>query len=137
MYVAFSIIAIIILAVSMLLFWRSRATTKERPTAPDQPRTVQRQARFRSVSLEDLSGACAAAYAIQGERFLPGEAPSIPLPECDAPVCNCLFVSHNDRRQNGNRRQHWSGSIGKSGGAVKERREGGDRRSNDPNNYFA
>ncbi len=137
MGVAFSIIAIIILVVSILLFRRTRATTKKRPPGPDRLGKVQPDARFHSVSLENLSGACAAAYAIQGERFLPGAAPQIPLPECDAPVCNCLFVHYNDRRLGRNRRLNWTGSVGDTGGATKEQRYGGDRRSNNPNNYFA
>ncbi len=64
MNVAFSIIAIIILVVSILLFRRTRATTKKRPPSPDRLGKVQPDARFHSVSLENLSDACAAAYAI-------------------------------------------------------------------------
>ncbi len=137
MDIAFSIIAIIILVVSILLFRRTRATTKKRPAVPDRLGKVQSDARFLAVSLENLSGACAAAYAIEGERFLLSAAPRIPLPECDAPVCNCHFVHHNDRRQGSNRRQGWTGSVGDSGGTMKEQRDGGNRRNNDPNNYFA
>ena len=137
MNVAFSIIAIIILVVSILLFRRTRATTKKRPAGPDRLGKVQSDARFLAVSLENLSGACAAAYAIEGERFLAGATPRIPLPECDAPVCNCHFVQHNDRRLSGNRRQRWTGFGGDSDGTMKEQRDGGDRRNNDPNNYFA
>ncbi len=137
MNVAFSIIANIILVVSILLFRRTRATTKKRPAGPDRLGKVQSDVRFRAVSLENLSGACAAAYAIEGERFLAGATPRIPLPECDAPVCSCHFVHHNDRRLSGNRRQHWTGFGGDSGGTMKEQRDGGDRRNNDPNNYFA
>jgi hypothetical protein len=136
MNVAFSIIAIIILVASILLFRRTRATTKKRPPDPDRLGKVQRDTRFHAVSLENLNGACAAAYAIQGERFLPGAAPRIPLPECDAPVCNCLFVHHNDRRLGGNRRQGWTGYAGDPGGGMKEQRDGGDRRRNDRENYF-
>ncbi len=136
MNVAFSIIAIIILVVSILLFRRTRATTKKRPPGPDRLGKVQPYGRFHAVCLENLSGACAAAYAIEGERFLPGAAPQIPLPECDAPVCNCLYVRHNDRRLSRNRRQRWTGSVGDLGGAMKEQRDGGDRRRNDPENYF-
>ena len=136
MNVAFSIIAIIILVVSILLFRRTRATTKKRPPSPDRLGKVQPDTRFHSVCLENLSDACAAAYAIEGERFLPGAAPRIPLPECDAPVCNCVFVHHDDRRLASNRRHRWTGSVVDLGGAVKEQRDGGDRRSNDPENYF-
>ncbi len=136
MNVAFSIIAIIILVVSILLFRRTRATTKKRPPDPDRLGKVQRDTRFHAVSLENLSGACAAAYAIQGERFLPDAAPRIPLPECDAPVCNCVYVRQNDRRLSRTRRQRWTGSIGDLGGAMKEQRDGGERRGNDPENYF-
>ncbi len=136
MGLALSIIAIIVLVVSILLFRRTRATTQERPHDPDRLGKVQPDARFQSVSLENLSGACAAAYAIEGDRFLPGAAPPLPLPECDVPVCNCLFVHHNDRRLASNRRKRWSGSVGNTGGRNKDQRDGDDRRSNDPENYF-
>ena len=137
MNVAFSVIAIIIL-VAVDSFVSPGQGDHQKPTpGPDRLGKVQPYARFHAVSLENLSGACAAAYAIEGERFLAGAAPRIPLPECDAPVCNCLFVPHNDRRLSGNRRQRWTGSVGDSGGAMKEQRDAGDRRSNDPNNYFA
>ncbi len=136
MNVAFSIIAIIILVVWILLFRRTRATTKKRPPGPDRLGKVQPYARFHAVSLENLSGACAAAYAIEGERFLAGATPRIPLPECDAPVCNRQFVHHNDRRLRSNRRLRWTGSVRDSGGTTKEQRDGGDRRGNNPENYF-
>jgi hypothetical protein len=136
MNVAFSIIAIIILVVSILLFRRTRATTEVRPPRPDRLGKVQPYTRFRAVSLENLSGACAAAYAIEGERFLAGATPRTPLPECDAPVCNCQFVHHNDRRLSRNRRLRWTGSVRDSGGTTKEQRDGGDRRGNNPENYF-
>jgi hypothetical protein len=128
MNVAFSIIAIIILVVSILLFRRTRATTKKRPPDPDRLGKVQPYVRFHAVSLENLRGACAAAYAIEGERFLAGATPRIPLPECDAPVCNCHFVHHDDRRLSDNRRQRWTGFVGDSDGTMKEQRDGGDRR---------
>ncbi|VUX55644.1 conserved protein of unknown function [uncultured Woeseiaceae bacterium] len=134
MNVAFSIIAIIILVVSILLFRRTRATTKKRPPDPDRLGKVQPYVRFHAVSLENLRGACAAAYAIEGERFLAGATPRIPLPECDAPVCNCHFVHHDDRRLSDNRRQRWTGFVGDSDGTMKEQRDGGDRRNKDPNN---
>ena len=134
MYVVFSIITIIILVVSILLFRRTRATTKKRPPDPDRLGKVQPYARFHAVSLENLSGACAAAYAIQGERFLAGATPRIPLPECDAPVCNCHFGHHNDRRLSSNRRQRWTGFVRDSDGTMKEQRDEGDRRNKDPNN---
>jgi hypothetical protein len=137
MNVAFSIIAIIILVVSILLFGRTRATTKKRPPDPDRLGKVEPYVRFHAVSLENLRGACAAAYAIEDERFLAGATPRIPLPECDAPVCNCHFVHHNDRRLSDNRRQRWTGFVGDSDGTMKEQRDGGDRRNKDPNNYLA
>ncbi len=137
MNVAFSIIAIIILVVSILLFRRTRATTKKRPPDPDRLGKVEPYVRCHAVSLENLRGACAAAYAIEGERFLAGATPRIPLPECNAPICNCRFGHHDDRRLSDNRRQRWTGFVGDSDGTMKEQREGGDRRNKDPNNYLA
>jgi len=41
---------------------------------------------------------CKAALALDGKRFPKDEAPDIPLPECDAEYCRCLFLHHVKRR---------------------------------------
>ena len=37
---------------------------------------------------------CKAALALDGKRFAKDEAPDLPLPDCDADYCRCLFLYH-------------------------------------------
>jgi hypothetical protein len=39
------------------------------------------------VTIKSRAGACQAAVALKGKRFLSDEAPAFPLPECDAEQC--------------------------------------------------
>jgi len=50
-----------------------------------------------SVRLREAS-ACDAVRALADERFLPNEAPSLPVEGCDAAVCKCTYRHHADRR---------------------------------------
>jgi hypothetical protein len=70
--------------------------------------------------------------------MLSGEAPLLPLPECDASECKCRFIHHADRRRNDDRRdQYRQGLSGETGKFIKEKRRRGDRRNNDPDDYFS
>lgn len=40
---------------------------------------------------------CKAALELNGTRFPQGEAPDLPLPDCDAEYCRCLFLYHIKR----------------------------------------
>ncbi len=51
----------------------------------------------------DDSVACPAARALDGERFLCGDAPNLPMQTCTAETCTCVFHHHPDRRK-GHRR---------------------------------
>lgn len=53
---------------------------------------------FRAVSIRAGSGPCAAAKALEGERFLIGTVPHIPLADCGSKSCTCKYVHHEDRR---------------------------------------
>ena len=57
-------------------------------------------------------------------------APRLPLPDCDAAECRCLFVHHDDRRSGKDRRSPFApaGLAGGTGSFQKERRERSDRR---------
>jgi hypothetical protein len=37
---------------------------------------------------------CKSALALDGKRFAKDEAPDLPLPDCDAEYCRCLFLYH-------------------------------------------
>lgn len=36
---------------------------------------------------------------LETKRFLSGEAPPLPLPNCTAPRCRCCYVHYEDRRE--------------------------------------
>ena len=138
MGVTFSIIAIVILALSFLLFRRTSASTKKRPPRSNRRGKVQPDSRFHAVSLKFSSAACEAANEIEGKRFLSREAPRIPLQECDVPACKCHFIHHNDRRVADDRREQYRQvNIGDTGIIQMERRHRGERRSSDPGNLFS
>jgi len=90
---------------------------------------------YAAVSLWPCLEACPAAWKLQGERFLSGEEPSLPLAGCAQATCDCRYREHDDRRASENRRDNW----GRFGGFLpnygnNERRAGRDRRTKAPNN---
>ena len=42
---------------------------------------------------------CKAALELDGTRFPQGEAPDLPLPDCDSEYCRCLFLYHTKKRK--------------------------------------
>ena len=128
-----SLIAIALL-IALFVFVRKRATSEAARDAPRPAYTKPADTRFHAVSLRFAGGACDAARAMEGRRFLAGAAPRLPLPECDAPECKCRFKHHSDRRAGPERRNIWAerfGSAG-SGSYPAEQRKGSDRRYNTP-----
>jgi len=137
MGIAFSVVTIVILSVSVLLFHRSRETTNKRRAVSRRPGKAQPDPKFHAVSLDFSGNSCEAAKAIKGERILASTAPRIPLSECDVPECKCRFIHHQDRRQAADRRSPYHQSnIGETGKHQKERRHRGDRRNEDPQDFF-
>ncbi len=59
--------------------------------------------KYHCVSIKHRRGACKAIMALEGKRFLPDEAPTFPLPDCDAKRCKCRYVHHDDRRHDSRR----------------------------------
>ena len=54
---------------------------------------------FRAVSIKAGTGPCEAVKSLQGERFLIGSVPHIPLADCGSKSCTCKYVHHEDRRR--------------------------------------
>lgn len=60
---------------------------------------------FHGVAVYPYSGCCKAAKAVNGKLFLSNDAPHLPLAECTAEKCHCVYRHHSDRRTgNGDRR---------------------------------
>lgn len=75
--------------------WPKKPVAVPNPKAgPDGHPTVRR-----AVSVVGSSDCCAPAKALSGQRLLAAKAPSLPLPDCSAPLqCRCRFEKHPDRR---------------------------------------
>ena len=111
-------------------FWlrQRQAAIAERPA--EKRRLEHTPSEYHAVSIRFDAGACAAAQALDGQRFLSAEAPRLPLNECNAPDCSCRFVHHADRRGKDDRRSPFApgGISSASGRYEQERREGRERR---------
>lgn len=63
-------------------------------------------AAFSAVEIRPRSGACDAARALEGRRYLSKDAPALPLANCTAARCRCRFSKLSDRRTDGRRLEH-------------------------------
>jgi hypothetical protein len=87
--------------------------------------------RWSAVAVVSTSGACEAARAMKGKRFLGAEAPRLPLKDCTSPAgCRCTYRKYADRRA-GPRREEDQTGMRRSGLAQQERRVRRGRRSTD------
>ncbi|HLU05805.1 MAG TPA: hypothetical protein VKZ91_04555 [Woeseiaceae bacterium] len=127
-------VAVLLIAVVTFLKMRSRAPVTHELKAVDPAATARLKADFHAVSIRPGAMACKAARKLDGQRFLSGSAPRIPLPDCDASDCRCRFAHHADRREGDERRTPYPSSIGLNPGDVcGEQRAERDRRSGSDN----
>ena len=83
---------------------RSGKSTGRKSTAKpgSRAKTPIRTARklFHGVSIHTGGlDACAASHALENRRFLPDEAPMLPLSDCSNPSgCRCKYQHYDDRR---------------------------------------
>lgn len=97
-----SLIVIVAGAIAWLLV---RLFPKREETGTSVYRRSTVASPFHGVSVYPYSNCCQQAKAVNGKRFLSGEAPHLPLEGCEAEVCHCIYRHHEDRRTgNGNRR---------------------------------
>jgi hypothetical protein len=74
---------------------RGKADSNQKSTTA----SAQKNQSFRGVEVVPHPKArCAAVEQIVGYRILADEAPPLPLPDCDEPVCRCRFAHYRDRR---------------------------------------
>jgi hypothetical protein len=99
-------IALVLIAVAVLialaLWWRLGGKPQHSRAA--RVRDLKRPLdNYHCVELRYRSDACDAVKQIGAKRFLPGEAPEVPVAGCDAAKCSCRYVHHDDRRHNDRR----------------------------------
>jgi hypothetical protein len=95
------------------------------PKKVDRPKNTRTAGRFHAVAIECGTDACPAANELRNMRLLSGEAPQLPLPDCDAPRCDCRYVHFDDRRDED--RRHPYAGINQVFGTA-DQRSGEDRR---------
>jgi hypothetical protein len=122
-------IVALIIVVAVFLRLRSRASYAEEAREFASNDTASATVDFHAVSIRPGSDACRAAKSIEGQRFLSGNAPRVPLPDCDASDCNCRFAHHVDRRTGDDRRTPYPSATGPEPGSIgKDQRAEVDRR---------
>jgi hypothetical protein len=125
-------IAALLVAVLVFLKMRSRAPVRQDKGKTDPAATARLKHDFHAVSIRPGLFACKAARELEGQRFLSGSAPRIPLPRCDASDCTCRFTHHADRRTGDERRSLYRSSIGIDIASLGvEKRSDRERRSDD------
>jgi hypothetical protein len=98
-----------------------------RTNAPAKRRHV-----YHGAVMEPGFDSCEAADLLRGERYLPADAPTLPLPDCDKSKCECLIRPSQDRRLPGGRRGEDMSVYADENDIIvnvrTENRERGDRR---------
>lgn len=76
------------------------ALLRRRVQARRKQQAAQHTARspYQAVTVKRKMDACAAVTRLDGQRIICADAPSFPLPDCDAEQCNCRYQFHGDRR---------------------------------------
>jgi hypothetical protein len=91
----------------------------------------KRTSKWHAVTVVLNDSSCAAAALCRQRRFLSGEAPRLPLSECDHPQsCQCKYRHYDDRRAGVRRSADLGGAL-PSDPVKQNRRENRGRRDKD------
>ena len=130
---------LLLLVVGLLIAWYFYRQGLDKPEERKDRRVspaLKNSSKYHAVSIKPGAYACSAANDLAGERFLASEAPSLPLPGCDATECDCHFNHHKDRRSGKDRRSPFtSGGIAAATGTFAGERRKGEERRDDSDDY--
>ena len=130
---------LLLLVVGLLIAWYFYRQGLDKPEERKERRTspaLKNSSKYHAVSVKPGAYACSAANNIAGQRFLASQAPTLPLPDCDADQCECHFMHHNDRRTGKDRRSPFtSGGLAAATGTFSGERRRGDDRRDDSEEY--
>ena len=127
-------VVLLLLVLGLLVAWYFYRQGLDKPRSrPDRRVRLKSTGDYHAVSVKPGSYACRAVNEIVGKRFLATEAPDLPLKGCTANKCECHFVHFRDRRSGKDRRSPFGsgGLAAASGQYAKERRQMGERRTED------
>ncbi|MFO1304614.1 MAG: hypothetical protein U1F54_12845 [Burkholderiales bacterium] len=119
---------LLLAAVIAAALWWGFAGPRTRPRSGQGRGPKRTPKNFHCVEVRYPRNACEAVKRIGAKRFLPGEAPDIPVPGCDADKCDCRFVHHDDRRQGDRRNPYPLQAAGPPASVGRDRRTKRDRR---------
>jgi hypothetical protein len=120
-----AILAAAALLATIARWWWSRRAQASHATS----RAARSAQRFAAVEIRRRSGACQAARALDGQRFLMNQSPALPLAGCTKKRCDCSFAKLSDRRTDDRRWGHDGLSAALFNTA--QRRKLADRRETD------
>jgi hypothetical protein len=66
----------------------------------------------RAVAVTPGAFCCKAVQQLEDQRYLSGDAPLLPLSECDQAACECTYEHHDDRRSDEDRRNTYAAYSG-------------------------
>lgn len=78
---------------------------------PAKPPSKKAMQSWHAVAIAPGDRCCAAAHALEGQRFLSREAPPLPLKNCTQPACTCRYAHYDDRRKGPRRASELGVSI--------------------------
>jgi hypothetical protein len=97
-------------------------TTTAKSAAKTQP--------WHAVAIVGRGTCCAALDSYRGARFLSGQAPRLPLANCDRPqACACTYRHYPDRRTEQRRDSDAGAPMGSAKPAAEKRSSRGRRAS--------
>jgi len=106
--------------------WQERSAKAKQVMKP--------QPTHRAVSVCPGAFSCQAIRELEETRYLSGDAPMLPLRECDQEKCKCVYEHHDDRRAEEDRRNTFAAYNGFDPIQDREeRRERKERRGGQAN----
>lgn len=97
------LVAVLMLVTALVML--QIAKKKSASPAKRKPDPMPKESsQYASVRLCCDRHACSSAKAMRDKAFLATEAPTLPLPACDATHCQCKYAKASDRRGTDGRR---------------------------------
>ena len=125
---ALTLLILVLIFGLFFLGWR----ILRRSPDPEHPVSLEPQHHpFHCVVVEARGDACEAAHKLADMRFLATDAPHLPLPQCSAAVCNCVYHHFEDRRHHLRRDPYAHRPHPSSAQPAQDRRLHGGRRRTD------
>lgn len=119
-----ALIFVLTFFVASVAFWWLHAARQKRHLAACTSRQTVRS-NYHCVEVKTGFHACEAACHLGDIRYLPDEAPALPVSGCTAHKCACRYVHHDDRRDDDRRNPYgqWSGIPAAVGSERRSRTE--------------